>query len=278
MQRARDLFSSPFLFMKPLTLIISDTHSGGSTALAYPQMILNEGDAEEKKISLSAGQYWLWDCWEEMYKRIKYEVQRKKRTLFTFHLGDMVDGIHHGNVQAITVLDDQEKMAEELLAPIRALSTQMWICVGTAAHVGEVGQSERRIARRLNATLAYEHRVEIEGVLHDLAHHGRVSSRAYYSAATAVAAEVMLECAERGDPVPRFVWRGHRHRINDSGEHFENTRCVNVPCWQLRTHYGYKVSGRPSDIGYILVEGENVEIKRYRPQRRKVVHIRGHAG
>jgi hypothetical protein len=207
-----------------------------------------------------------------------HKREAKKCDLFVFHLGDLVDGIHHGNVQAITVLDDQEKMAEELLAPLRAIARQMWICVGTATHVGEVGQSERRIARRLNATLAYEHRVEIDGVLHDLAHHGRVSSRSYYTAATSIAAEVMLESAERGDPIPRFIWRGHRHRINDSGEHFENTRCIVVPCWQLRTHYGHKVSpGKTSDVGYVLVEGENVEVKRYRPQRRAVVHIRGHA-
>jgi len=259
----------------PLVLIISDTHIGGTTALAQPRFRLAEDTDEEREITLSMGQRWLWeDCWLPLVKRMKHEVRRRRRHLIVLHGGDVIDGHHPRRLQALPEVEDQERMAVELLEPLRALAKQMYICIGTEAHVGLVAQSERRIARLLNASLAHEHRLEIGGVLHSILHHGRTSSRTYYSRASSIAAEILMACAEHGYPVPRFAWRGHKHTIDDTGAKFSNIRVVTLPAWQLKNHYTWKVAPEKiSDIGYVLVDGEQVEIVRHVPKRRPIRRV-----
>jgi hypothetical protein len=107
-----------------------------------------------------------------------------------------------------------------------------------------------------------------------LAHHGRAGQRPWTTGAAGVAAEVMLQCAERGEEVPRLVFTGHRHRIDDSGEKFSNIRVVSCPAWQLATGHGAKVGPFTlSHVGGVFVEGENVEIIRYQAPRKPIVTV-----
>lgn len=260
----------------PLVLVISDLHSGGTTALAQPGFILDKDSDEEREMTLSAGQRWMWnEVWQPMVERLRTEVRRKGRVLITLFGGDAVDGKHPRKVQALPNVDDQERMACEILEPVRALSRYMAMCKGTEAHVGLVGQSERRIARYLEADLDYEHRVDVNGILHSILHHGRTSSRRYYTAATSIAAEILMTCAEYGYPVPRFAWRAHKHTVNDTGAHYRNIRVVTLPGWQMKSYYVWKAQPeKVTDIGYVLVDGEDVDIVTLAPKRRRVKRVR----
>lgn len=256
----------------PLILIIADTQIGGSTALMKPGF----EDIDGRIVGISKAQRWLYDQFHAMRRRVASLTRR--RPLYVFHLGDVIEGNHHRTVQALPALSDQERMAVEVLAPIREMADEMWIVAGTKAHSGDAAQSERRVAERLDAHIDYWFRLEIDGRLHDLAHHGQVSSRTYYDRAVAMVSDVILNCMDAGERVPDFIWRAHRHRVNDSGAHFDKVRGVIVPCWQFRTHYGWTVApNSPSHIGYVLVHGpdihRDVEIVRLRPRRRPVIKV-----
>jgi hypothetical protein len=70
---------------------------------------------------------------------------------------------------------------------------------------------------------------------------------------------VSLSYVERGLKPPQLVLRGHAHRIDDSGHKLPNTRALVLPCWQLRTAFGYKVAANNTraDIGGAIFTIEN---------------------
>jgi hypothetical protein len=72
-----------------------------------------------------------------------------------------------------------------------------------------------------------------------------------------MAAEVMAQCASRQQEIPQWIWRGHKHTIDDSGERVAGTRCLIFPSWQLKTEHGYEYfTNAISDIGgFILNSG-----------------------
>jgi len=255
--------------MNPIQVIVTDTHAGGSTALAVPEF-----ETEDHQIvRASPGQRWLWGRWQEFLQLV--EERAGKRPVVGIHLGDAIEGNHHRTVQALPNLFDQEKMALDVLAPLRKLCNRFYMVRGTEAHDGEGAQSLSRLARELDAdAVDWELRLKIGGVLGLYVHHGRVGSRPWTTGATNVAAEIMVRSAERGEEIPRFVFYGHRHRVDDSGSRFQNIRVIACPAWQLSTAYGWKVGPFSlADVGGVIVDGENVEIVRYRAPRRKVITV-----
>ena len=60
-----------------LLVIISDTHIGGSTALATPEYTVhNRYDLEAQTIHANRLQSWLWECWSDFWSYVK-ELQGK---------------------------------------------------------------------------------------------------------------------------------------------------------------------------------------------------------
>lgn len=104
----------------------------------------------------------------------------------------------------------------------------------------------------------------------DIAHHGRAGGRKWTSAAAGFAAEVGLR-------PPRYVLRGHNHRIDDSGEKLPFTRYISCPAWQLRTSFGWKVGQARADIGGIIIDGDGVRFEKARyyaaPGGRQIVRV-----
>jgi hypothetical protein len=256
--------------MKPLIVAIADTHIGSATSLA----IDGWEDQDEKGIMCSKGQLWLGGKWEKMLMMVEHFKKKLSTNVYVFHLGDVVDGTNPKNRQCLPYLLDQELMAIEILGSLRDLADDMWIAAGTAWHIETVAQTEKRIARELNAHIDYIHRVDIDGILHDLRHHGRTSSRPYYSMAASVAAEVIMECSERGEPVPRFIWRAHRHRVNDSGAHFSHCRCIVLPSWKMHSQFEHRAAPeRVSHLGYAVCQGENVHIQQFMPAMKPITKV-----
>jgi hypothetical protein len=121
--------------------------------------------------------------------------------------------------------------------------------------------------------------IDIDGVLVDLAHHGRIGTRPWTSGAANLASEIMIDYAQSGIPLPNYIFRGHFHTLDDSGLKFENTRLIQCPAWQLKTTFSNRVAGntRRSDIGGILLNNGKLDLSKARykgqPDGRKVVVI-----
>lgn len=250
-----------------IVLVVSDTHIGGTTALSLPKFTTDEG----QEITATKAQEWLYSNWQDLleYTKQRAGIVGRKRThrLVLVHLGDVVDGLHHGTPQALPNLTDQEVMACDLLRPLVALADGGYYQIrGTEAHAGAAGQSEVRIAKELGARACeWELDLDVDGVLYNLAHHGRAGGRDWTSSTAGVAAELILDRAITGRAIPQFVLRGHRHTIDDSGGKLATTRAISCPAWQLKTAFAHKVAaGRRSDIGGLLFDGLNVDFSKAR--------------
>ncbi|MEA4811146.1 MAG: hypothetical protein VB108_01095 [Anaerolineaceae bacterium] len=257
--------------------VISDTHIGSTTALAPLRYQLhNRNSLELQTVEANRLQKWLHEQWVDYWAYVR--TLSKRRRLIVAHLGDVIDGNHHGSTQLVSEVGDQYEMAMQLLEPIRGFANTFVGIFGTGpSHGGMDNADEAAIYSKLGADyVGQQVTLSIDGVLVDLAHHGRASARNYSSTAVSQAAEVMLEYAQSGDPLPNLILRGHRHKFQDSGAHFEQTRLIQCPAWQLKTSHGWKVATNArSDIGGVIVIDGNVNLSkaRYRgaPDERKVV-------
>lgn len=259
--------------------IIADTHIGSSTALAPLKFTVHNRNSLETQVTQANRlQRWLYECWLDYWDHV-FRVAKKKR-LIVVHCGDIVDGLHHNSLQVMNEVQDQAQAAVELLEPVVKKADAFFGVLGTSIHAGQEHISEVGIYKELGAqdygeTLA----LEIDGKLHDFAHHGRAGRRAWTSSAANVAAEVMLDYAQAGLKLPGYIWRGHNHIIDDSGSKIAGTRSISLPSWQLKTTYGWRISSNAtrSDIGgYLVVDGMLDDSKaRYfgQPDGRKVIRV-----
>lgn len=249
-----------------ILVIISDTQIGSSTALATPEFTVhNRYDLEAQTTQANRLQRWLWECWEDFWQYVKQLQGKGKnaRRLIVVHCGDVIDGVHHGSTQIMPEIADQIKLALDILQPIAGRANAFFGIYGTNAHSGIDSVNESQIYESLGVQ-AYGHQLtlEIDGYLHSFQHHGRAGARPWTSSAAGVAAEVMLDYAQRGKKPPNFVWTGHNHRIDDSGTKFQDTRAISLPSWQLKNSYAWKVAGNSirSDIGgAIVLDGHIVD-------------------
>jgi hypothetical protein len=100
----------------------------------------------------------------------------------------------------------------------------------------------------------------VDGVLCDFAHHSTGTPRT-------IGLQVMEDCIRDSQPIPRYIFRGHRHYIVDSGNTWPTMRVLTLPSWQLRTSYGWKIApNRRADIGLVLIEKGELEIVRHNPK------------
>lgn len=260
-------------------VVLSDTHIGSSTALSSLSFTVhNRSDNEVQVMEANRLQKWLYRNWTDFFEYVK--EKRKKKRVIVAHLGDVIDFNHHGSTQLVQETGDQVKMAIELLDPYRDIADKFIGILGTAVHAGPDHAVEADIYRQLNADyIEQQMTIEIDGVLVDLAHHGRAGFRPWTSSAAGLASEIMLDYAQSGLPLPHFIFRGHLHTMDDSGSKFENTRLIQCPSWQLKTTYANRVAGntRRSDIGAILLNDGKLDLShsRYRgqPDGRKVIRL-----
>lgn len=258
--------------------VISDTHVGSSTALAPLEFnVHTRSDFETQVTKANKLQKWLYECWTDYWEYVFHLA--KKRRLIVVHCGDLVDGVHHGSLQVMNEVSDQADAFLELMLPIVAKSDYFFGILGTGpSHAGMDNSTEAQLYKELGATeFGQTLTLNIDGKIHDFAHHGRAGSRPWTSSAANLATEVVVDYASQGLPLPNFIWRGHNHRIDDSGNKLPGTRAISLPSWQLKTSFGYRVAANTvrSDIGgYVVVDGLIDDSRsRYlgQPDQRKVI-------
>lgn len=263
---------------KTITAIIGDTHIGSTTALSPERFLTKIRDPKETQVVQSnlMGK-WLLSNWEEYWHYVR-ELVGKKNRLVVVHLGDVIDGNHHNSPQLVQEVGDQIQMAVDLLQPIADRAEAFYGILGTGAHAGQAGADEVTIYKALGVTeYGQQLTIEIDGKVHDFAHHGRAGRRPWSSAAAGVGAEVMMDYVTSGMKPPDFIWRAHNHIIDDSGVKLPGTRVICTPSWQLKTEYGWKVSPNTvrSDIGGFIMDGDRLDDTRARykaqPDGRRVI-------
>ena len=260
--------------------IISDTHVGSSTALAPLEFTVhNRSDFEAQTTQANKLQRWLYECWTDYWAHV-FKLAKKKR-LIVVHCGDLVDGVHHNSLQVMNEVEDQAEAFMDLMLPILKRADGFYGVLGTGpSHAGMDNSTEAQLYRDLGAIeFGQTLTLDIDGVLHDFAHHGRAGARPWTSSAANLATEVIMDYAAQGLPMPNYIWRGHNHVIDDSGSKLPGTRAISLPSWQLKTTYGWRVSANTtrSDIGgYIVVDGLLDDSKsRYKgqPDQRRIIVV-----
>jgi len=260
--------------------IISDTHVGSSTALAPLEFVVhNRSDFEAQVTQANKLQRWLYECWTDYWAHV-FKLAKKKR-LIVVHCGDLVDGLHHGSLQVMNEVSDQVEAFEELMLPVLAKAGGFYGVLGTGpSHAGQDNATEAQLYRDLGAIeFGQTLTLDIDGTIHDFAHHGRAGARPWTSSAANLATEVIMDYASQNMPLPNYIWRGHRHVIDDSGNKLPGTRAISLPSWQLKTSFGWRASANTvrSDIGgYIVVDGLLDDSKaRYKgqPDQRRIIVV-----
>ena len=260
---------------KTITAIISDTHIGSSVALAVPKFENNE----HQIISASREQGWIYKQWCEYWAYVYSLCENFTARLIIVHLGDVIDGNHHNSLQILPHLKDQERMAIELLEPYALKADKMFFVLGTEAHAGPSHQNERRSAEALGAEYRQEWLLDIDGTIIHVGHHGLAGGEEWTSSAAKMAIRVQIKALRKGWPIPRYVFRGDRHTIDDSGEKVQDTRAITLPAWTLKTGYSYKVAlDKMSDIGgVIMLPDGSLDTSRLRykaaPGERVITHV-----
>jgi hypothetical protein len=246
---------------RSLLALMSDSHSNSTLGLCSPEAALPEGQT----VALSKAQQWLWQCFEDFQRAIVREYRAGDR-LYGVHVGDGPDMNFRTAQLHTTDPGGAVSLFVETIRPFRELCEDGWWLVrGTEAHGGTSGNLEELAARLLEAThypadnklaSCWLLRLELAGVKLDLTHHGPLGRLPWTKAngLMRVASEIIDAHVEAGEVVPDLAVQGHNHIWADTGTNRRRLRAISLPCWQLPTSYGFRVSPRRStDIGGALV-------------------------
>lgn len=259
---------------RPVTnlIVVSDTHCGCRLGLCPPDPIpLDSGGTYRA----SGFQQQMWNLWLQFWEEWVPDVTRGE-PFDVVHNGDAIDGCHHHSTTQISHnLEDQSRIAEQVLAPrvkqCRDSGGTYYHIRGTEAHVGQSGENEERLARALGAKAneqGQHARFDLwkrvgTCLVHLLHHIGTTSSAAHE--ASAVNAELTAEYVEAArwhrEP-PDFIVRSHRHRsiAVDLNSAKGYAAAIVTPAWQGKTPYVWKIPGarisEPQFGGILIRQGD----------------------
>jgi hypothetical protein len=258
-----------------IVCVIGDLHIGSTTALSTPQFSIHTGRADETQtVHATKAQEWIYTCWTDYWKYVDtlaYEGGKKrKHRIIVICLGDVVDGNHHHTNQIMHEVADQAQLALDILQPVKDHADKFYGILGTEVHAGNNDDTEQAIYRTLQAdAVDYQLTLNVDGCVIDVAHHSPMASLP----------NMYKILADYGDTQrPRYIIRGHRHVITDTGEEHPDTRMIITPSWQLKTTFGWKVATtRRSDIGGLIINNGIMDTSklRYRaaPDRRVIINV-----
>jgi len=255
--------------MKTILCFPADTHSGSTVGLMPPDpWVLDSSTPDEPAQYVpSRAQHIIWEQWAECWQIIKRLRNRGDRVIITM-MGDAVDGKHHETSELVTQrTEEQERIFIEcMLYALKVIkfgkSDLLQFISGTPIHVGEMSQSERRIANDMEVKIYDRLKCEVNGVKFDLAHDGlSVGRRAWTDSNTlrSVIKSMLFDSLLHQQDMADYVIRAHRHTYIPP-EPFERgeykTSGVVCPAFQLKTNYGSRYTAsnnKPPDIGMFLV-------------------------
>lgn len=236
---------------------VSDLHTNSTIALCPNKVNLDDGGT----YTPSKLQKWINGLWADYWQLVDRLKSEHHAEVVTIINGELADNNKHGTTQLISRNPaDQVKAALAVLEPVRAVSDQVIVTRGTAAHVGSSSNMDEGLAQSI-ATIRNKSEGTaswwkwygvLGGVRVDAAHHpGTGSGRPWTTggAAIRVANMVASEYVRRDMKPPDLVLRGHNHRPEDSFRNVKPTRAVITPSWQGPTDFGHRLGGALLPIG-----------------------------
>lgn len=243
-------------------IVVSDIHAGSSVAVCPPNFKLDDGGVYR----FSRMQSVLWSWWQEFWTEWVPMVTAGDPYIVIVN-GDIIDGQVKGSTAQVSVnMEDQARIALELLDPVAKAASGIHIVRGTEAHNGKSGLWEERIAESLGARKAEGGRysswdlwMNFKGQLIHFAHHiGCTSSTA--AETSALSRELSAAFVESGqfhNRYPDMIVRSHRHRFSQIAipTAKDVAQVVVTPSWQLHTPHGHRLglSMRTPQIGGICI-------------------------
>lgn len=200
-------------------------------------------------------QFTMWEWWLAFWDWVDTVVHDEPFCV-VFN-GDAIDGVHHKATSQISHnLEDQCAIALKILEPIvEKCNGQFYFVRGTAAHVGEQGVHEERLAKSLGAIpndagqySRYDLWKQLDGggLVHFSHHIGTAGSTHYESSALArEIGNAFIEAGRWGDVPPDVVVRSHRHRNCEVRMPNRNGYAIvfTTAAWQLKTPFVFKIPG-----------------------------------
>lgn len=267
-----------------LLAAVGDIHAGSTLALCPEKVTLDDGG----EYSPAKHQRWLWQNWGDYWRRVQSRREALDAELYAIFNGDLVDGQVKHSTQILSGNPNAQAavLNAAMAIPLALKPDRLLIVRGTEAHVGNSASAEERIADGLRrdkrpiisepetgAASWWHWRGEIQGVVVDVTHHGRIGQREHTRASQAVlyAHDVHLSHTKNGERPPDLAIRSHNHKWADSFDACK-PRVLGLGAWQLGTGYVHKVQPDSlADIGGALItirDGEyEVEKVKYEPKR-----------
>jgi hypothetical protein len=255
---------------KHVLVCLSDIHAGSSVAICPPEGIDHDDGG---RYLPSRAQTWIWDHYISAIAEAKRIARGAPVTIAVN--GDCVDGFHHpsSNAQYVSPLESVHVRiahrvlthAFDALKPAAIHATR-----GTGAHVGKAATLENGLFRVLRSdghpiiddpdteqVTSYHRRYEIDGLLIDQRHHGRMGQRAHTRGPYLrwYAQDIEMEHRLDGERPPDIALRSHYHVYGDSGRDYRwRTRVVALPAMQLATEFVHRIaSERLASIGIVVI-------------------------
>ena len=232
---------------------ISDTHSGGSTAL-FPPDIRYFKHGNHTPFSF---QKRIFEHWMKCAKALRKARARKK--LIVVHNGDALEGSHHNTPQTVTILpNEQIALHVELMkaflteAGFKA-GDELYYVTGTETHVGDNEDDIGRIMQAVpnGSVHAFDElELDVNGNLVLFAHQGPGTGRGINqgNAIRNYLRDLFVERMEEKQRPPDFVVFSHRHKpyysnyVARMDADYHVLHGMITPSFQAKTRFGYKVA------------------------------------
>lgn len=247
-----------------LEVILSDMHSGGSTAL-FPDRFIQFKHVNHTPTHLQR------EIFQHFTKCADYAREhRKGRRLIVIHDGDAIEGVHHNSQQVITQnKDEQADIHTELMDYFlrrarfgREKGDRLYYVSGTETHVDD---KEQKIAKDLKAEhvgdqyVFDELELNINGRKFWTVHHGpkKGNGPTQGNALRLWLGRIYWDCLQDGIKPPDMVVTGHVHTpiYNTYVMDFHTVHGVIAPSWQAKTRFAYKVAPvARNEIGAVFIK------------------------
>lgn len=237
-----------------LVAVVSDVHAGGTTALCPDVVPLDDGG----EYHASTAQRWLFQCWRDYWQRVAAQRDKEDAELYVVFNGDCVEGDHHNTPQIMS--RNPNAQADVWIAcakiPLALQPDRIVVVRGTAAHVGQSGSSEERIADGMRrdkrpivsdpntGTASWWHwRPELQGVRLSITHHGIMGRKEHTRVSQMVlyAHDIHLQHTKNGERPPDLAFRAHNHKMGDTFDAVK-PRVIGTGAWQLGTGHVHQVA------------------------------------
>jgi len=232
-------------------LFVGDIHLGSRYAILKDGFKTQQG----QRITAADGfQQWAWKTWNEQF------APTYKNPDYLILMGDLTDGLGNINLgvdQLTTNLDEQVKMATDLLRMLIGPNTIIYGINGSGYHSGRGSQTDLQVVQALKGNFVGDaFAFTVAGKKRDYTFqfsHG--GSAPLINKHTYIINEIRNakdDKAENDVPMPDFLARAHQHTFLSYEE--SNIAGFVVPCWQAYTPYSLKKSSiKKAKIGAVEV-------------------------